>query len=251
MRLRAAPQPAEVRSIELSWGVCSYILKRSKRRSVGFLIGDQGLQISAPLRLSIDELHRIIATKSSWIEQRLKQWETRSQRTVSLSILLNQGKPIPVRGEPYYLETLPPRCKAMLNPWTKTIALPSCESPKQRDKAIEKVLKTHAKEVFVHMAAKLLERQTAALRLPCFSIHLSSPSSRWGSCNSKHEVRLNWRLVHYPPQLIEYVIAHELAHLVEMNHSARFWAVVESLMPDYKTPHKTLLKMNPAEVPVL
>ncbi|MFN7505374.1 MAG: M48 family metallopeptidase [Limnobacter sp.] len=57
--------------------------------------------------------------------------------------------------------------------------------------------------------------------------------------------------MHYPPQLIEYVIAHELAHLVEMNHSARFWAVVESLMPDYKTPHKALSKMNPAEVPIL
>ena len=101
------------------------------------------------------------------------------------------------------------------------------------------------------MASKLLERQPAAQRLPNFSIHLSSPISRWGSCNSQREVRLNWRLVHYPPQLIEYVIAHELAHLVEMNHSARFWAVVESLMPDYQTPHKTLSKMNPAEVPVL
>ncbi len=251
MRLTAAPHPTEVRSIELPWGVCSYILKRSKRRSVGFLIGDNGLQISAPLRLSITELHSIIATKSSWIEQRLKQWQPRSKQTVPLSSLLADGKPIPVRGEPYQLETLPPRSKAMLNPWTKSIALPTCESPAQRYKAVEKILKAHAKEVFTHMAAKLLERQTATQRLPSFSIHLSSPSSRWGSCNSKREVRLNWRLVHYPPQLIEYVIAHELAHLVEMNHSARFWAVVESLMPDYKTPHKALSKMNPAEVPIL
>ncbi len=251
MQLTAAPHPTEVRSIELPWGLCSYILKRSKRRSVGFLIGDQGLQISAPLRLSITELNSIIAGKSSWIEQRLKQWETRSRQTISLSSLLHEGKPIPVRGEAYHLETLPPRSKALLNPWTKSIALPACESSAQRNKAIEKVLKAHAKEVFTHMASKLLERQPAAQRLPNFSIHLSSPSSRWGSCNSQREVRLNWRLVHYPPQLIEYVIAHELAHLVEMNHSARFWAVVESLMPDYQTPHKTLSKMNPAEVPVL
>ncbi|HAV74088.1 MAG TPA: metal-dependent hydrolase, partial [Limnobacter sp.] len=71
MQLTAAPHPTEVRSIELPWGLCSYILKRSKRRSVGFLIGDQGLQISAPLRLSITELNSIIAGKSSWIEQRL------------------------------------------------------------------------------------------------------------------------------------------------------------------------------------
>lgn len=235
----------EVRSIELPWGVCNYVLKRSKRRSVGFLIGDTGLQISAPLRLSITELHDIIQSKSSWIEKRLEQWQLRSEQTTRLEQLLNEGKPIPVRGELYQLEALPARSKALLNPWTKSIALPAFENSLQRDKAVEKLLKVHAKEVFTHMATKLLERQPAAQRLSNFSIRLSSPSSRWGSCNSKREVRLNWRLVHYPPQLIEYVIAHELAHLVEMNHSARFWTVVESLMPDYKEPHKTLARMNP------
>ncbi|MCR2746333.1 M48 family metallopeptidase [Limnobacter sp. YS8-69] len=226
-------------------------MKRSKRRSVGFLIGDNGLQISAPLRLSVTELHNIIQTKSRWIQQRLSQWETRSKQTMPLAILLAEGKPIPVRGEAYQLQTLPTRSKALLNPWTKSIALPACENIEQRIKAIEKVLRAHAKEVFTHMAAKLVERQALTQLLPNFSIHLSSPASRWGSCNSKREVRLNWRLVHYPTPLIEYVIAHELAHLVEMNHSARFWAVVESLMPDYKEPHKTLSKMNPAEVPTI
>ena len=247
----AAPPAMEVCSIELPWGVCTYSLKRSNRRSVGFLIGDNGLQISAPLRLPLNQLQGIIQTKSRWIQQRLKQWETRSSRTVQLSSLLDEGKPIPIRGEHYCLENLPPRSKALLNPWTKSIALPVFDNPLQRDKAIEKLLKTHAREVFVHMAATLKNRQGDANRLPDFSIHLSSPNSRWGSCNSKREVRLNWRLVHYPPRMIEYVIAHELAHLVEMNHSARFWAVVESLMPDYKEPHKLLSKMHPSEVPVL
>lgn len=251
MRFSAAPKPTEVRSIELHWGVCRYILKRSKRRSVGFQIGDQGLQISAPLRLSLADLHTVIARKSKWIEQRIKQWETRSKQTISLSTLLEEGKPIPIRGEAYHLESLPARSKGLLNPWTKSIALPTCESAPQRDKTLEKLLKGHAKEVFTHIAATILERQPAALRLPSFSIHLSSPSSRWGSCNSKREVRLNWRLVHYPPQMIEYVIAHELAHLIEMNHGARFWSVVESLMPGYQEPHKLLSNMNPAEVPLL
>ena len=210
----AAHTPNDVRSIELPWGVCNYVLKRSKRRSVGFLIGDEGLQISAPLRLSITELHDIIQSKSDWIEKRLEQWQLRSKQTVRLEQLLDEGKPIPVRGEPYQLEALPARSKALLNPWTKSIALPACENSLQRNKAVEQLLKAHAKEVFTNMAAKLAQRQTERQQLPSFSIHLSSPSSRWGSCNSKREVRLNWRLVHYPPQLIEYVIAHELAHLV-------------------------------------
>lgn len=247
----AAQNAMETHSIELPWGVCKYTLKRSKRVSVGFAIGCNGLQISAPLRLSNAELSNIIRAKSKWIQQRLCQWETHSQQTKPLAQLLEEGKPIPVRGEAYEMETISQRSKHLLNPWTKRIALPSYENTQQREKAIEKLLKAHAKEVFTHIADELLQRQTMLQTLPNFSIHLSSPASRWGSCNSKHEVRLNWRLVHYPVQLIEYVIAHELAHLVEMNHSARFWAVVESLMPNYKEPHKTLSKMKPSEVPLL
>ena len=57
--------------------------------------------------------------------------------------------------------------------------------------------------------------------------------SEWGSCNAKGEIRLNWRLVQLPPMLAEYVVAHEVAHMVELNHSARFWALVESLLPGH------------------
>lgn len=239
------------RSIDLPWGRCTYQLKRSKRRSVGFLIGDRGLQISAPLRLSTTELDSIIRTKSKWIEQRLQKYHERSKQTLSLEQLLEEGKPIPVRGEHYQLEQLPARSKPLLNPWTKSICLPASEDKAQHIKNIEKILKAHAKEVFSHMAVQLLKKHALPQQLPDFSIHLSSPGSRWGSCNSKREIRLNWRLVHYPPLLIEYVIAHELAHLLEMNHSAKFWSAVEGLMPNYKIPHKMLSTMNPSEVPLL
>jgi predicted metal-dependent hydrolase len=242
---------AETCMIEMPWGSCNFILKRSRRKSVGFLIGDGGLQISAPPHVGLEELHNIIRSKSNWIRQRLALWETRRQQTIPLPDLLSESKPVPVRGESYRIEILSGGSKALLNPWNKSINLPACERAEQQLKQIEKLLKAHAREVFTHMASKLVARQPAAMRLPEFSIHLSSPTSRWGSCNNRREVRLNWRLVHYPPRMIEYVIAHELAHLVEMNHSARFWAVVESLMPDYREPHKALSKMNPAEVPVL
>ncbi len=65
------------------------------------------------------------------------------------------------------------------------------------------------------------------------SVRLSNARSEWGSCNAKGEIRLNWRLVQLPPMLAEYVVAHEVAHMVELNHSARFWAVVEALLPGH------------------
>ena len=65
------------------------------------------------------------------------------------------------------------------------------------------------------------------------SLRLSNARSEWGSCNARGQIRLNWRLVQLPPALAEYVVAHEVAHLVELNHSPRFWALVEQLMPGH------------------
>jgi predicted metal-dependent hydrolase len=65
------------------------------------------------------------------------------------------------------------------------------------------------------------------------SVRLSNSRSEWGSCNAKGEIRLNWRLVQLPPPLAEYVVVHEVAHMVELNHSSRFWSLVESLLPNH------------------
>ena len=81
-----------------------------------------------------------------------------------------------------------------------------------------------------------------AVRVPTFArrvtpteplVRLSNARSEWGSCNAKGDIRLNWRLVQLPPPLAEYVVVHEVAHIVELNHSRRFWALVEALLPGH------------------
>ena len=64
------------------------------------------------------------------------------------------------------------------------------------------------------------------------ALALRDARSRWGSCSATGTISLNWRLVHFGPAVIDYVVAHELAHLREMNHSEAFWAVVRSVVPD-------------------
>jgi len=71
-------------------------------------------------------------------------------------------------------------------------------------------------------------------------LKLSNARSEWGSCNHKGEIRLNWRLVHLPPHLADYVVAHEVAHLVELNHSKRFWSLVETLFPGHSAARREL-----------
>jgi predicted metal-dependent hydrolase len=71
-------------------------------------------------------------------------------------------------------------------------------------------------------------------------LSLSSASTRWGSASADGSVRLNWRLVHFALPVIDYVVTHELAHLREMNHSAAFWDVVRSVLPDYEAARHSL-----------
>jgi predicted metal-dependent hydrolase len=80
----------------------------------------------------------------------------------------------------------------------------------------------------------------ARLRRAPPTVTLSNARSEWGSCNHRGEIRLNWRLAQLPPDLADYVVAHEVAHLVELNHSARFWALVESLLPGHVARRRAL-----------
>ena len=82
------------------------------------------------------------------------------------------------------------------------------------------------------------------------SLSLSAAGTRWGSCTIERKIRLNWRLIHFALPLIDYVVAHELSHLLEMNHSPRFWATVESIYPDYDGAKQALRKRS-QELPVL
>ena len=71
-------------------------------------------------------------------------------------------------------------------------------------------------------------------------MRVSSASTRWGSASRDGSIRLNWRLIHFDTAIIDYVVVHELAHLLEMNHGARFWAHVARILPDYAARRRTL-----------
>jgi predicted metal-dependent hydrolase len=104
---------------------------------------------------------------------------------------------------------------------------------------------TAAEEAGCRKEAKALLQQkclhfSGIMGLRPGDIRINSAKTRWGSCNRKGDVNFTYRLMFVPEELIDYVVVHELAHLKEMNHSARFWSVVEGIMPDYKARRKKL-----------
>jgi hypothetical protein len=88
----------------------------------------------------------------------------------------------------------------------------------------------HAKTHFPARARKTAE----LLGIPIPLIKVVDQSKRWGSCDTRGHIRLNWRLVMAPLSLVDYVIAHEACHVLEHNHSRRFWRYLETIMPDYE-----------------
>ena len=109
-------------------------------------------------------------------------------------------------------------------------------APKVFSSTEEKEMRRLAKDAFIerccHYAAKM--------KVSFGKIRLSSAKRRWGSCTARGDLNFHWRLVLAPPEILDYVVVHELTHLVERNHSPRFWAKVESQFPAYKTAKKWL-----------
>lgn len=122
----------------------------------------------------------------------------------------------------------------------KTFQLPtetftSAVSPKQKE-ALEKRYRQAAREYFssrVSFYAKILQ-------VTFSSITIRNQKTRWGSCSSRGTLSFNWRLMLAPPRILDYVVVHELCHLIHMNHSADFWREVERILPDYKESRKWL-----------
>lgn len=215
-----------------------YQLKLRPRRTVGMRIGADGLTVHAPKRISQSELNRILLDKAGWIRSKLEarhelatpptEWrDGTSLMLLGNDITLRVSHDARSRNVEFQAGIL-------------SVALPNVDD---QTSIARKVIKWYRKEAQTDFGRRL-ELLSAKLGIATPKLFLSNAGARWGSCNSKKEVRLNWRLIQAPPHIINYVAAHELAHIKEMNHSAKFWAVVESLIVDYKKAEKELKTMS-------
>ena len=232
------PAAAQRRQIQLGDRLIDYTLKRSARRTVGFVIDREGLTVTAPLRLTLAVLDEAIVSKQSWIVSKLDNWLAKLEAEPAGPIQWRDGMSFPVFGEPYLLRIVGVTAgsgrggaKVIAQPamQTLTIMLRDPSDPAAVRLALLRWLQGEARRVF----AARLDYYAARMGVRYAAVGLSSAKTRWGSCSSTGQIRLHWRLAHAPMALLDYVVVHELAHLREMNHSKRFWAIVEREMPDY------------------
>lgn len=240
------PQP-NARRLLLGERLLHYGLKRSSRRTIGFVIDDRGLTVTAPRWVTLSDIEAAIAEKQRWIFNKLADWQSREARRVLPEMQWRDGATIPFLGRPITLKLEAPHGALLFDADTRTLhlALPEQAEEQQIRDRVQAWLQHQARRLL----AERLDVYAAKLGASYRAFSLSSANTRWGSCTSDGKIRLHWRLVHFPLSVIDYVAAHELAHLKEMNHGPRFWETVASIFPEFRDAREQLRTHPPDALP--
>ncbi len=222
----APERPGTLRRVVLATGVLQYRFVRARRRTIGIFVHRGEVEARAPRWVGIAEVEAFMRAKARWISRRLA--ETPPEPA---PFRWAEGERLPLLGDGARLTAAPGA--AEVHRIGERLMLPAGTAARWRELTLD-WLRGSALALF----AERVRHYAALLGVAEPSLGLSNAQTQWGSCwrrRGEHgRVLLNWRLYHLPPRLTDYVVAHELAHLRELNHSARFWAVVESLYPDYR-----------------
>ena len=217
--------------------VIPYTLKRSARRSIGFKVDHQGLTVSGPQRASLSFIEQALTAKARWILKALDKVQA-NRLNASAPIIWQDGTVFPYLGKDcrlHLVKTLSPK-----NHFIQTAGELILETAKADTESVAKAMRDWLKNQAKTILLSRLADQAETMQLTYAKAALSNATQRWGSCSAKRHIRLNWRLVLTDWSLMDYVIIHELAHLVELNHSPRFWAIVETWYPDWRDARQKL-----------
>lgn len=224
------------RTIALGDRIVPYLLRRARRRTIGLTIDHRGLRVGAPHRAPLTEIETLIRKHADWVAQKLDEWRSR-QHSERRQIV--DGMHLPCLGAPLQVRLARGGNRASWSEGENGALTLALRSPDDARRMLEKALRERALQVFSGRVAHYADR--FGVTPPRLS--LSAARTRWGSCSLKSGIRLNWRLIHFPLRIIDYVVVHELAHLREMNHSPRFWAIVGHHYPDFRAARRELQQL--------
>ena len=221
--------PGRLRHVQLTARVIPYWFRRARRRTIGIVVDEHGLAAAAPRWATIAEVEAFIREKERWVLKRIDE----ARKNARAPFLWHEGARLPYLGREIALAR---------TAWARTrlagerleISAPAFDSALSLRVRVLEWLRGSALALYCERVAAL----GARMNVPSPDVGLSNAASQWGSCtrtlDGRGRVLLHWKLVHFEPRLVDYVVAHELAHLRHMNHSAAFWRVVESVFPDHE-----------------
>ena len=210
-------------------------LIRTKRKTLSVTILENGqIVVKAPITMNLEKVSTFLKAKESWIVK--KQNEILAKNKINRDFF-------------EYKKLI--FCGKVLNiAYSVNAKKPYIENSTIYFKpAISLVKSVRMQEKFLRLQCEQIVRERITyfsnlMQLDAEKIKYINAKQRWGTCSSKSIIGLNWRMVMLPPQLIDYVVVHELTHILEFNHSQSFWELVGAVLPDYKQRRLQLKECN-------
>ena len=240
MLKRPLPEPTQ-RQIMLDGQPVDYVLKFSARaKKWRISLNDKGLSVILPARTKPDVAEQALRQHTAWVlKQRQRQQKmaalAAAQPSLAPDTLLLRGQTLPYRVLPAPIL----KGAAVFDGHTLNVQVPIAADAS----VAAAVLQTWYLEQALSDIRAGVQRRAEAMQVRPAKISLRDQRRRWGSCSSKGNLSFSWRLILMPPDVLDYVVVHELAHLRHMNHSPKFWALVSQYCPNYKQ-HAAWLKAN-------
>lgn len=197
--------------------------KRAKRLILRLAPGEEALILTLPPGVSREQGVAFVQRQEDWIEQRLAQ--------LSHRVPFAEGAFPPLLGEMHEIRHAP---EARRGVWREEGCLWVSGSPEHLPRRVKDFLREEARELLRARAREKWNLLPARSARPLGRISVRDTTSRWGSCSSAGNLNFSWRLILAPEPVFDYVVAHEVAHLVHMNHSKDFWKLNDQLTPDMK-----------------
>ena len=214
----------------------AYQLIRSKRKTIAVSITkDAQVEVRAPLRASVSFIERILTEKEPWIQEHLEQRKRELLKRAEFSV--GDGDTLRYLGREYPVYLSSEHKSPFFD--GKRFLLPQKDFSENKPQ-IMGLYKSLAKSCIVEKV-KLYSK---IVGVTPSAVKVGSANTRWGSCSGKNSLNFTWKLILAPEAAVDYVIVHELCHILQHNHSARFWREVERVLPDYKEREKLLRQLQ-------
>ena len=212
-----------------------YTLVRSKRKTAAIHVHESGVEVRAPMKMPKRDIDRFVASKEKWITDKLGMLRNRAKLREAFAP--TYGDSVIYRGIECPISA---KSSNYIGYDDGSFYMPPDLTPEQ--------IKTACVQIYKLLAKRDLTAKTCdfaiQMNLKPSGVKINSAKTRWGSCSAKKSINFSWRLIMADDDVIDYVVVHELAHLAELNHSARFWSIVESVLPDFAERKTRLRDLN-------
>ncbi len=208
-----------------------YKLVFCKRKTIAIVVSRGEVIVKAPKNVGMDRVDSFVSQKAAWIQKKLCEYEKNSSRLKPVI----DGTHALVCGELYEIRICEDVKRVKLEGGALKVPLKYADAG-ARERAVSNWYRRTAAEYLAHY----LESVSQKIGLCYASFALTNVRSKWGSCDSNCNIRLNWRLFMLDDELTEYVIVHELSHTLHHDHSAAFWAEVKKHFPRVSAAKKRL-----------